>query len=186
MAVVLKKHRFTVEEYHRMADAGVFSEDDRVELIEGEIVEMTPIGPRHAGSVDRVNRLCVTRLGDRVIVRVQNPIQLSTDSELQPDVTLLRPRADFYTESHPGPRDVFLVIEVADTSVETDRRVKLLLYSKAGIGEAWLVDLSTDRVEVCRQPTPDGYRDVRARGRGQPLTIEAFPDLALTVQDILG
>jgi len=187
MAVVLKRRRFTLGEYQRMGEAGILSEDDRVELIEGEIVEMTPIGARHAGTVARIGHVFSRRLGERVIVWAQNPIQLPLqDSEPQPDVTLLRPRPDFYTLSHPRAGDVFLLVEVMDTSVERDRRVKLPLYAMAEIPEVWLVDLNTDPVEVYRQPAAGGYGDARVVERGEPLTIEAFPDLVLTPADLLG
>ena len=186
MADVLTRRRFTVEEYYRMGEAGILSGDDRVELIEGEIVMMTPIGPPHAAAVHRLTRLWITRLGDRAIVLVQNPIRLALDSELQPDLALLRPRPDFYGKSHPQPPDTFLLIEVADTTAESDRRVKVPLYARAGIRETWLLDLSADCVEVYRRPTPDGYQDVLTLHRGRPLAPGAFPDLVLTVEDLLG
>lgn len=133
MAVQLLKRLFTVAEYHRMAEAGILGEDDRVELIEGEIVGMTPISSRHAGQVNRLVRLFTQRLGGRAILSVQNPIRLGEHSEPQPDVALLRPRPDFYATAHPGSEDVLLVIEVADlsacdaqagTSAAYDREVK--------------------------------------------------------------
>lgn len=186
MTDVLTRRRFTVEEYHRMGEAGILPEDERVELIEGEIVMMTPIGPPHAGSVNRLTRLWTSRLGDRAIVQVQNPVRLTLDTEPQPDLALLRPRADFYAKSHPQATDVFLLIEVADTTAETDRRVKIPLYAKAGIPEVWLLDLSADRVEVYRQPTPDGYRQVLSFSRGQAFAPGAFSDLTLTADDLLG
>lgn len=187
MAIGWKTRRFTVKEYHRMGEARVLTGDDRVELLDGVIIEMTPIAPPHAGTVTRLHRLFWSRLGDRAIVAVQNPIELADqDSEPQPDVTLLRSRADFYTTAHPGVHDVLLVVEVMDTSVERDRRLKLPIYARAGIAEVWLVDLSARRVEVYRQPTPDGYRDAGTVGGGTPLTIQAFPDVALSVDDVLG
>lgn len=186
MAVVLKRRLFTVDEYYRMAAAGILTEDDRVELLEGEIVEMTPIAPRHAGAVKRLNSLFAARLGTRAIVSVQDPVRLSAESEPQPDLALLRPRRDFYRSSHPGPGDVLLIIEVADASVEGDHRVKVPLYAKAGIPEVWLFDVNADRIEVYRTPTPDGYRDVRILRHGESLAPEAFADLALTVDDLLG
>ena len=170
-----------------MGDAGILAEDERVELVEGEIVKMTPIGSRHAGTVARANRVFSSRLGERAIVWVQNPVRLAAQqSELEPDVALLRPRPDFYVKSHPEAADAFLLIEIADTTVESDRRVKIPLYAKAGTREAWLLDLNAERVEVFRQPTPDAYRDVHALGRGKALTVQAFPDLTLTVDDLLG
>src|SRR5207237_1757760 len=157
MTVVLKTHRFTVDEYHRRGEVGIFSEDDRVELLAGEIVEMSPLGPLHAGTVDRLTALFASRLGAEVIVRVQNPLLLRTeDSEPQPDVVLLRLRTDFYARSHPEAQDVYLVIEVADTSMVTDREVKLPIYARAGVPEVWLLDVAAQRVEVHRHPTPAG------------------------------
>lgn len=183
---VLARRRFSVKEYYRMGEAGILSDGERVELIDGEIVMMTPIGPPHSATVDRLTRLWTSRLGDRVIVRVQNPVRFSPDSELQPDLALLQPRPDFYIKSHPEAADVYLLIEVSDTTVDTDRRVKIPLYAKAGISEVWLVDLPADRVEVYRQPAPGGYRDVQIYTRGPAFEPVAFPDLRLTVADLLG
>jgi Uma2 family endonuclease len=122
-----------------------------------------------------------------MIVRVQGPVVLaSVESEPGPDVTLLVPRPDFYTTGHPEPADVLLAVEVMDTSVEKDRRVKLPLYARAGIVETWLVDLNTDGVEVYRRPSPAGYRDSRVVRRGEPLAVQMFPDVTLTVADLLG
>src|SRR2546426_2118990 len=141
MSITLEKRRFTVDEYHRMAEAGIFSEDESVELLEGEIVEMTPISSRHAACVNKLTRLFTRELGERVVVSVQNPVALTETSEPQPDLALLRPRADFYAAGHPGPEDVLLMVEVADTSATSDRAVKVPLYARAGIEEVWLIDL---------------------------------------------
>ncbi len=186
MTIEVKRRRFTVDDYYRMAEVGILTEDDRVELLDGEIVEMSPIGSDHAGHVKRLNTLFTSRLGARVVVSVQDPVRLSRHSEPQPDVALLRPRADFYARGHPRPDDVLLLIEVADTSVEADRRIKMPLYARAGIEEVWLVDLTTERVEVYRGPAADGYREIRALARGQGIVPQAFPDLALGVDDLLG
>jgi len=129
MTVQTHKRLFNVDEYHRMAATGVLSESDRVELIGGEILEMSPIGRRHAACVDRLTRLLVIRLGETAIVRVQNPIALGQHSEPQPDVSLLRPRDDFYASGHPSPEDVLLVIEVCETSIDYDRDIKLPEYA---------------------------------------------------------
>jgi Uma2 family endonuclease len=186
MAVQVLRRRFSVEEYYLMAKAGILNEDDRVELIDGEIVEMAPIGSPHAGYVDRLNRLFTLRLGERGIVRVQNPVRLSEHSEPLPDLALLRPRDDFYATAHPGPADVLLLIEVADTSVDYDREVKARLYARAGITEYWLVDLPEQRIEVYRDPAAGEYRQVRLVRRGERLVPEAFPSLELSSSDILG
>jgi Uma2 family endonuclease len=187
MAVVLKTHRFTVDEYHRIGEAGIFSEDDRVELLAGEISEMSPIGPLHAGTVGRLTALFSAQLGTEVLVWIQNPLLLRTeDSEPQPDVALLRPRPDFYTRSYPEAQDVYLVIEVADTSVVTDREVKFPIYARAGVPEAWLLDVVMQRLEVHRQPTSGGYQDVRALQRGESVALQAFPQFVLSVDTLLG
>jgi len=187
MTVAVKRYRFTVEEYHRMGEAGILPEDNRIELITGDIVVREPIGSRHAGTVNRLTRLWTSRLGERAVVQVQNPIELpKEDSEPQPDVTLLRPRADFYTGAHPLAADVLLLIEVADSSLAVDRRVRMPLYARADIREAWILDLTADRVEVHRAPTVNGYQQVVPFARGQCLSPEAFPDLTIHVADLLG
>jgi Uma2 family endonuclease len=186
MAVALTKRRFTVDEYHRMAEVGILTETDRVELIDGEIVEMAPVGSRHASVVKRLTALLTSRLGVRTIVSVQDPVQLSKESEPQPDVVLLRPSPDFYAGSHPEPVDSLLLIEVADTSLPYDRGVKLPRYATARVIEVWIVDLAGDAVEVYRTPVPDGYRDVVRVPRGGSLSPVAFADLTLGIDEILG
>ena len=169
-----------------MGEAGILREDDRVELLEGEIVEMTPIGSRHAACVDRLNHFFARGVGPRAIVRVQNPVRLSERSEPQPDLALLRARPDFYARAHPGPSDILLLVEVADTSAEMDREVKMPLYARAGIPEVWIVDLEGECVEVYREPTPQGYQNVRRIRRGQRVSPQAVPDLELAVDDLFG
>ncbi|MGQ0550298.1 MAG: Uma2 family endonuclease [Armatimonadota bacterium] len=186
MAVPLLRRRFTVDEYYRMADAGIFSEDDRVELIEGEIVEMVPTGSQHAGYVGKLNRILSSRVGESAFVWVQNPVRLSEHSEPLPDLALLRPRADFYTSAHPGPDDILLLVEVAETSAEYDRGVKVSLYSRYGAREFWLIDLRQEAVEVYRAPAPEGYREIQTVRRGGQLTIEALPTIGLSVDEIFG
>jgi Uma2 family endonuclease len=186
MTAALTKRRFTVDEYHRLAEVGILTETDRVELIDGEIVEMTPISSRHASVVKRLNALLTGRLGARAIVSVQDPIRLSKESEPQPDVVLLRPTPDFYAGSHPEPVDTFLLIEVADTSLSYDRGVKVPRYAAASVIEVWIVDIAGDAVEKYRTPVPDGYCDVVTVPRGGSLSPVAFADLALGVDEILG
>jgi Uma2 family endonuclease len=163
MAVQVARRRFTVDEYHQMARAGILSEDDRVELLDGEIVETSPIGSLHQACVDRLTWLFTTPPQIAAIVRVQGPVQLDLYSEPQPDLLLLRPRDDFYARTHPGPEDVLLVVEVADRTVEYDRRMKLPYYAWAGLPEAWLVDLPGSAVDVYRGPSPQGYTDTPTR-----------------------
>jgi Uma2 family endonuclease len=185
MSIQLSPHRFTVHDFHRMAQAGIFSEDDRVELLDGEIIEMTPIGSRHAACVGHLNQILSLRLGTTAVVWVQNPIRLDDRSEPQPDVVLLKPRPDFYAQAHPGPDDVLLLIEVADTTLEMDREVKLPLYAKAGIREVWIVDLTGGTVQAYRHPSLQGYR-TRSQARGvDQLTPEALPILTISASDIL-
>lgn len=182
---IVAKRRFTVEEYYRMAEVGILRHDERVELIEGEIIEMAAIGSKHAGCVKRLNRLLVRGVGDRGLVQIQDPARLSDLSEPEPDVTVLRPRPDDYMTSHPGPADVLLLIEVADTTVGYDRGTKAPLYALAEIPEYWLVDIPADEFEVYRDPSPDGYREVRRYSRSDILHPLAFPDLAVSVAEIL-
>ncbi|MBM3943130.1 MAG: Uma2 family endonuclease [SAR202 cluster bacterium] len=186
MTLQRTRRRFTAEDYHRMAQAGILGEDDRVELIEGEIVEMAPIGSRHQAYVDRLNTLFARRMEGRAIIRVQGPIVLGGDSEPQPDLALLRPRPDYYAGAHPTPEDVLLLVEVSDSSGDYDRQVKAPLYARHGILEYWLVGLEAGVVEVYRQPAPEGYQQVSQVARGQRLTLQAFPSLKVRVEDVLG
>ena len=168
-----------------MADAGILHEDDRVELIEGEIVLMTPIGRHHAACVAELTRLLVPAIGQRALLWPQNPITLPNESEPQPDIVLLRPRADRYLQDDAHPDDVLLLVEVADTSQRYDRLVKLPLYGRAGVPEVWIVDLPGEVIEVCRRPTPTGYAYVERIGRGGVVAPAAFPDIVLSIDAIL-
>jgi len=177
---------FTVTEYHQMIETGVLKEDDRVELLNGEIIEMFAIGPRHASLVDRLNELLSAKLRKVAIVRVQSPITLSDYSEPQPDLTLLKRRADFYVDGHPTPGDVLVVIEVADSTVEKDRRAKIPSYALAGIPESWLINLVEDRIEVHSNPYNDVYQEVRIIQRGQKVVSKSLLQLKLKADEILG
>ncbi|RMH90903.1 MAG: Uma2 family endonuclease [Calditrichaeota bacterium] len=186
MTLKVAHKRFTVEEFYRMGEAGIFTEDDRVELIEGEIIEMSPIGKRHAVCVARLTGLFGQLAEKRFIVWVQNPLPLNAYSEPQPDITLLKFRSDFYAQKDIEPADVLLIIEVSDTTLEYDREVKIPLYARAGIPESWVIDLAHEAVEVYSQPEEGEYRSVRTVKRGETLTPVALPDISLTVDDILG
>lgn len=186
MSAEPQKYFFSVDEYYRMAKAGLFSEGPHVELIEGEVIEMSPIGSRHAGCVDDLNSLVTHNVGRLAIVRVQGPIRIDEYSEPQPDIALLKPRRDSYRRSHPTPSEVLLVIEVADTSAHYDRNVKLPLYARAGIPEAWLVILPKDIIEVHTEPKNGKYTKVQRLKRGKTLTSSTVAGLSLKVDEILG
>jgi Uma2 family endonuclease len=186
MAVGPQPRLFTVEEYDRIVEAGILGENDRVELVNGRIVEMIASGSRHAACVIRLNALLSKHVADRAIVLVQNPVRASELSEPEPDLGLLRPRSDYYAAAHPGPGDMFLLIEVAETSLDYDRSVKAALYAAASVPEVWIVDLNLGQIEVHRSPGPDGYAEVRSLGADERLAPLAFPDVSLAVRDILG
>jgi Uma2 family endonuclease len=183
---LVRRYRFNVDEYHRMAEAGVLHGDHRVELLDGGVVVMSPIGDPHAACVNRLNRFLGARVGERAIVSVQNPVQLDEHSEPQPDVALLVPRDDFYASATPRPEDTLLAIEVGDSSVRFDREVKAPLYAKAGVRELWLVDLPAGEVTVCLRPTADGYSELSVKRRGESLAPEGLPDALVRVDDVLG
>jgi Uma2 family endonuclease len=185
MATAIEQRVFSVADYHRMVDAGILAEDDRVELIEGKIIVMSPIGSRHAACVKRLNAALSQQLYGQALISVQDPIQLNDHSEPQPDVALLRPRADFYATGHPTASDVLLLIEIADTSEGYDREQKIPLYARAVIPEVWLVSLSKSRVEVYTEPVGDVYRQIRYALAGDTLTVQHLPNAQINVDDIL-
>jgi len=185
MSMPATRHRFTVDDWHRMIEAGLFRKGQRLELLDGEIYDMAPIGPDHASVVDRLTDLLVTRFRPEASVRVQGPVTVDRRSEPEPDLTLLRRRADFYRKAHPGANDTFLVVEVADSSLAYDH-AKLAIYAATGVLEVWIVDLRGDRVEVHRGPQGGAYGEVRFAERGQGIACLAFPDVPLAVDDILG
>jgi Uma2 family endonuclease len=186
MAVQLKRWRFTVDDYHQMARAGILDEDARVELIDGEIVEMAAIGGWHANAVNDINHLLVGGFADVAVVSVQNPVRLDQYNEPQPDLALLRRVPQRPRTSLPTPEDVFLLVEVADSTVATDRRIKIPLYARHGIVEVWLVNLRRATISVYRDPAPDGYRIELTTRRGEQISPSHFPDRVLSVDDILG
>ena len=178
------RRRFTRAEYYRMAEVGILGERDRVELIKGEIVEMSPIGRRHKAFVTNLARLLITRLGERAVVTVQSGVVLADDTEPEPDVTVLRTRTVPYKEREAHADDVLTLIEVADTSLAYDRSTKLRLYAEAGIPEYWVVDCTAEAVEIYRTPGPDGYRDVARIGAVATVSLYEFPDVTLTTTEI--
>jgi Uma2 family endonuclease len=179
-------HRFTVGEYEALGRLEEFWDGPRLELIEGEIVEMTPIGPDHAWNVMWLATEFVSRLGGRAVVRTQLPLRLGDLSEPEPDLTLLVPPLDRYRRRHPVAEDVLLLIEVSNSSLRFDRQTKVPLYARHGVAEVWIVDLAGETVEVYRQPSAEGYGLVERHGRGETVSPAAFPDVELSVSDLLG
>jgi len=169
-----------------MAEAGILGPDDRVELIEGEIVEMPPISPEHASIVDRLLSVFSDLVRGCAILRVQNPLRLDDASEPQPDLMLLKPRSDFYKEGHPHPQDVILLIEVAHTSAAYDREVKLPIYARAGVAEVWIIDVNTARLETYTKPAATGYDAKETLQRGDEIGPAGLPEVRLNVNDLLG
>ncbi len=183
MAVEPRERRFTVDEYYRMAEVGIIRRDERVELIDGRIVAMSPIGSPHAWCVTRVNRM-LARLGDRVTLSIQDPLRLGDIGEPEPDVVVLRP--DSSEDRHPGPEDVLLVVEVADSSLAYDHGTKAPLSARHGIPELWISDLGGERVEVHRGPAPTGYRLVQVFRRGEQVSPAFAPDFSVGEDAMLG
>ena len=179
------RRRFTVAEYYAMADAGILTRDERVELLDGYVITMPPINEWHASNVDLFTNTFPAQLHGRAVVRVQNPVRLDDNSQPQPDVMLLRWRDDFYRDGHPCPADVLLLIEVSDSSVDFDRNEKLSAYAAAGIPEAWIVNRPDGRIESYADPAGDEYGTVRYYEPGESISPQAFPDIALEVDQIV-
>jgi len=184
MSILIQKRLFTVDEYYEMARSHILAPTDRVELIEGEIVQMTPIGSNHAGVVACLYSFFSKNLGEKAIVWVQNPLRLSRYSEPEPDIALLKPRSDFYRNNHPAPEDVWLIIETADSSIAYDRQIKTPLYARHGIPELWIVDLNRKAIEAYSQPSPEGYGFTQTVQSGQSLSPIHFPELVLPVRNL--
>ena len=180
------RHLFTVDDFARMGQTGILTADDRVELIDGEVRTMNPIGPPHAWIVNRLMRSLITRLADTAYVSSQNPIRLGRHTEPQPDVVVARQRGSAYLEQHPEARDVLLVIEVADSSLLYDRIEKAPRYGRAGIPETWIVDIGAKTVTVCTGPGPEGYGTERIVSGGETVTATAVAGLRLPVDEMFG
>jgi Uma2 family endonuclease len=186
LEVLRLRRLFTADEYFQLATAGVLDEDSRVELIAGEIVQMAPISPAHAGNVSRVAEQLTLRFARRAVVHVQSPVQIDLYSVPQPDILLLRPRDDYYAAATPQTADVLLAVEVAHSSLAFDRTVKLVLYSRAGIPEVWLLDVAARQLTAYREPTADGYGQAQVIGRSDTLSPLAFPDEVFGGAELLG
>jgi Uma2 family endonuclease len=181
----LLTHKFTTEQFHQMGEAQIFQPSDRLELIEGEVITMSPIGFRHAFVINYLGNSLPRQLGERAIISIQNPIRLDSHSEPQPDLVLLKPCEDFYAHQLPQAQDVLLLIEVADSSLSYDREIKIPLYAKHRINEVWLVNLNQAQLEVYRSPQEGYYQDQTILIASQTLTPLAFPELEIALTRIL-
>lgn len=182
----LETKKFTVEQYEKMAEIGFLEADERVELLGGEIIYMSPIGRRHAAFVSRLHQIFNDVLTKKIIIWEQNPVILDDYSEPQPDLVILKAKADFYESAKPIAEDVFLLVEISDSTLAKDRNIKIPLYAKANIQEVWLVNLNEDTVEVYRHPIQDKYNSFNTYKLGNNLSILAFPDVEITVDQIFG
>lgn len=178
------KYRFTVKDFHKLAETGILQETNKIELITGELINMSPIGSAHAGTVDKIVALLVRKINDKAIVRCQNPLILDDYSEPEPDIALVKFSKNFYTDNHPLPQDVLLVIEIADTSIRYDREIKIPLYAKANIPEVWLIDLNQKQLEVYTQPYEQGYRTIHLPHLTEKITARLLPEIELTVSEL--
>jgi Uma2 family endonuclease len=185
MLVETTKKLFSVDDYYKMLDAGILTPEDRVELIDGEIFEMSPIGSRHLACVNRATRLLTMAFGTRVVVSVQNPLQLSNYTEPEPDLVLLKPRADDYAAKKPAAGDALLVVEVAETTLRFDRGVKLPRYAKAGVPEVWIENLNEDCLLVYRDPSGAAYSTSLTLRSGESVSVVALPDVVFAVEELL-
>jgi len=179
------KHRFNVKEYYRMAETGVLRPDARVELLDGEIMDMLPIGPFHGGVTRFLIEFFTDASHKRWITDAQNPVRLDDHSEPQPDLMLLKRSADYYQKRQPAPKDVFLLVEISDSSLERDQEVKLPAYARSGIAEVWIVDLNHASIEVYRDPHFTGYNSRTLLGAGDQIAPQAFPDASVSVAELL-
>jgi Uma2 family endonuclease len=185
MATEISKRLFTVHDYHRMVDAGILSEDDRVELIHGEILAMIPIGPPHNGAIIRATQALVRIVGDRALVEVQGSVRLDEYDEPQPDIVLLRPKDDFYSSRHAGPSDIFLIIEMADSSLEYDRTIKARLYAETGVPEYWIADVGNERLFAYSDIHESTYRAIRQFQRGETVAPQLLPECRIPIDALL-
>ena len=187
VAVLPARHKLDVDAYHRMAEAGIFGENKRIELIDGDLIDMAPIGQGHAAVVNGLNEALVTACAGRAIVSPRNSVRINRSSEPQPDLAVLRRRADFYAVGEPpGPADVLLLIEVADSSLRFDQTVKLPLYARAGVAELWIVDLKRRVVDVYRAPAGDGYGDATIYRPGDHLALALAPGIVVRLDLMFG
>jgi Uma2 family endonuclease len=182
---LLQRHRLTVDEYHRMADAGILAPDARVELIQGEVIDRAPMNSRHAAAVRILNQRLLAAVGAQAMISCQLPLRLSAQSEPDPDLMLTHHRSGGYRDNHPGAADVILLIEVSDSSLHYDRNVKLPLYARHGVSEVWIVDLENGLVRFCRQPQGDTYADITATETPGSTAVAGLSDIRIDLSGLL-
>ena len=181
----IKQREWTVAEYHQMIEAGILGADEQIELIEGKIVEMSPQGPPHATTTGCVSEYFTQLLGNRVAIRIQVPVTLQPKSEPEPDIALVLPPQRRYRDHHPTEREIFLVIEIADSTIIGDREVKRKMYAKAGIADYWVIDVKNSYLFVFRNPRGETYLQEIELGRGDRVMPLAFPDVSVSVDELL-
>ena len=183
-APALSRHKLNLSDFQRMTEAGIFTPEQRIELLDGELFDMPPIGPLHSGKTNRLTLLLVQAIGGKAIVSVQNPIILGEHSQPQPDLTVLRPRPDFYETHPPGAQDILLLVEIADPTADTDRAYKIPLYARHGIPEVWLVDVKRKQVEFYRQPEQGRYRQVHLARPDEIIRLSQLPEAEIPLARI--
>ena len=176
----------TIFDYHRMAETGILAADERVELLSGQIIKKMPKGPAHSALCKRIEKILERRLGEKILVRLQDPILLNDYSEPEPDIAVVYPKDDFYASHHPVPKEVHLIIEISDTTIQSDLTTKAKLYAAAGITDYWVVDVSTQQLHIFRHPSVDGYDCQMILKADQPISPLAFPDCCITVNECFG
>ncbi|NJP08792.1 MAG: Uma2 family endonuclease [Leptolyngbyaceae cyanobacterium RU_5_1] len=185
MDTAVAVRRISVQDYHRMADAGIFHPSERIELLSGQIIQMTAQGTAHSAAITRAERSLRNQLGDRALIRLQDPVQLDDYSEPEPDIAVVNPDPLFYDDHHPTATEVFLLIEVADTSLTYDREIKAPAYAKSGIQEYWVLDVNARRLHVYRSPSASGYQSETILTEELTISLLAFPDCAIVVKEVL-
>lgn len=184
-SLLLPTRKISIETYHKMVEIGVFNEDERIELIRGEIIEMSPVGIKHATCVKKLNQLFAQKLGIKIILGVQDPIKLNDNSEPQPDLVLLKPKSDFYATGHPKPEDILLLIEVSDRSIEYDRQIKIPLYAENKIQEVWLININESLIQVYQNPQGKLYKNITNYQINDTINLTCFPDCQIKVNKVL-
>ncbi|MCC3447008.1 MAG: Uma2 family endonuclease [Microcoleus sp. PH2017_25_DOB_D_A] len=175
----------TVQEYDRMTEIGIFDEDERVELLAGQIVKMAAKGTAHGAAVKRTEKLLENRLGERVLVRLQDPVRLDNYSEPEPDISVVIPDPLYYEDHHPTPSEIYLIVEVADTTLRTDCGIKAKIYAESGIADYWVLDVNNRQLHVFREPSQDGYQSIAVLGDDASISPLQFPDVSFMVRDML-